>query len=81
MALCRFLPAAEDLYPLYKDPKHHLKLDFGLIVHRYAPEKTEWKPNRLAGVVFRSWLFGMAENYPKIRLEFFKEKTKFTFNK
>jgi hypothetical protein len=73
--------AAEDLFLRHQDPKHRMKLPFGTILPRFVPDNPTWKPQRIAGVDFSCLLFGMAAHHPKLGMRFFREKTKFTFNK
>lgn len=72
--------AADDLYSRWKAPGNRLNLEFGTILPRFVPHRP-WKPYRLAGVDFSCLLFGLAAHHPKLGMEFFREKTRFTFNK
>jgi hypothetical protein len=44
------------------------------------PPKPDWRHHRIESIDFASMLFGLAAIHPKLGMEFFHEKTKFTFN-
>lgn len=72
--------AADDLNLLFRDKKNHMETDFGALLPQWSPTHPGWRPIRLPGIDYSSWLFGMAAHHPKLGLEFFQNKTRFTFN-
>jgi hypothetical protein len=72
--------AADDLGLLFKNKKLHMQTPFGVILSQWSPLHPDWKPIRIPGIDYSSWLFGMAAYHPKLGMNFFREKTKFTFN-
>jgi len=72
--------AADDLHLLFQDKKYRLQTDFGVILPRWSPAHPGWQSHRLPGVDFSSLMFGMAAHHPRLGMDFFREKTRFTFN-
>jgi hypothetical protein len=72
--------ATDDLHLLFQDKKHRLQTDFGVILPRWSPAHPGWQSHRLPGVDFSSLMFGMAANHPRLGMDFFREKTRFTFD-
>ncbi len=73
--------AADDLYLRYKDQNNRMTLPFGEILPRFSPKEPSWRPGRLAGVDFGCLLFGTAALHPGLGMEFFREKSRFSFEK
>ena len=78
-----FIPAHPEaqrhLAKLYKNPKLLVKTPHGNILPRFSVDMPNWKPHHIEGIDYSSMLFGLAASHPKLGMEFFKEKTKFTF--
>ncbi|MBT3375182.1 MAG: sulfatase-like hydrolase/transferase [Lentisphaerae bacterium] len=69
------------LYLRYKDQNSRMRLPFGEILPRFSPKRPSWRPGRLAGADFGCLPFGPAALHPGLGMEFFREKSRFTFEK
>ena len=79
-----FIPAypvaTDDLHLLFQNKAHHMQTDFGFVLPRWSPAHPGWQSPRLPGVDFSSLMFGLAAHHPELGMDFFREKTRFTFN-
>ncbi len=71
--------AADDLFRLYQNPAQRQQLPFGEILPQHVPG-TILKSDRIPGVDFSVWLYGLAWNHPRLGSEWFRKNTRFTFN-
>lgn len=80
-----FMPAMprarEDLLKLYRDPSRRLKTPVGELLPRFSLDHPDWRPMRIESIDFASMLFGLAGIHSDLGMEFFHQKTKFTFGK
>ena len=74
-------PQAQDhLLKLYRDPARRLKTEAGDLLPRFSVDEPTWRHHRIESIDFSSMLFGLAAIHPKLGMEFFRDKTRFTFD-
>ena len=73
--------AQEHLLKLYRDPARRVPTPVGELLPRFSVDEPEWHAPRIESIDFSSMLFGLAAIHPRLGMNFFGDKTKFTFNK
>jgi len=66
---------------LYGNSKLLINTPHGKLLPRFSPDIPHWRPKHIEAIDYSSMLFGLAASHPKLGMQFFANKTKFTFKK
>jgi len=72
--------AREHLLKLFRNPERRIKSSVGYLMPRFSINYLDWRAPRIEAIDYSSMLFGLAGIHPSLGMEFFEQKTRFTFN-
>jgi hypothetical protein len=73
-----YAPAVETILTYAGKLSRRLETDAGILLPRFSMEEKAWQPDRIESIDFSSMLFGTAAMHPRIGLNFFRERFRFT---